>query len=114
MKLDDAKVLANFELQKHGLIEKGWTFNFDRGSRRFGCCYYATRRITLSWLLTEANGAAEVRNTILHEVAHALAGHPAGHGPEWVRICRSIGGDGLRCYSTATVNTVPRRVTVQF
>lgn len=39
----------------------------------------------------------EVTNTILHEMAHVIAGFEAGHGPTWKRIARSIGCDAMRC-----------------
>jgi hypothetical protein len=39
----------------------------------------------------------ERRNTITHEVAHALAGPHAKHGEKWRALHRSLGGDGERC-----------------
>jgi hypothetical protein len=33
----------------------------------------------------------EIRDTLLHEIAHAIAGHKAGHGAEWKAVCRRIG-----------------------
>ena len=33
----------------------------------------------------------EVRDTILHEIAHALAGAKAKHGPAWKAIARRLG-----------------------
>lgn len=42
---------------------------------------------------------AAVRDTILHEIAHALAGHAAGHGPVWKGVCRRIGARPVRCGS---------------
>jgi hypothetical protein len=40
-----------------------------------------------------------VRETILHEIAHALAGPRAGHGPRWRAIAHRIGSTGERCVS---------------
>lgn len=114
MELQDAQKLAEEIIAQHGLDQKGWSFEFDGGHRRFGRCYYATRRITLSRHLTMLNDRYQVHLTIVHEVAHAIAGHEAGHGPEWVRICRLIGGDGKRCFSAAEVNMAPRYVKVEF
>ncbi|MYC05845.1 MAG: hypothetical protein F4X57_01485 [Chloroflexi bacterium] len=39
--------------------------------------------------------AKEVMGTLLHELAHSLAWREgyAGHCPEWLRICRQIGGN---------------------
>ena len=33
----------------------------------------------------------DVTNTILHEIAHALAGAKPGHGPAWKTVARRIG-----------------------
>ncbi len=33
----------------------------------------------------------EVIDLILHEVAHAIAGHKAAHGPAWQAVCRRLG-----------------------
>ena len=56
-------------------------FQFDNAKRRAGCCDYRRKRISLSGYFTEHNNKTEVMNTILHEVAHALAGARAGHEP---------------------------------
>ena len=41
----------------------------------------------------------DVRDTLLHEVAHAIAGHTAGHGPAWKAVCVEIGAKPERCVS---------------
>jgi len=38
----------------------------------------------------------QVRDTILHEIAHAIAGHKAGHGWQWKAECRRIGANPNR------------------
>jgi hypothetical protein len=54
----------------------------DSAVRRFGTCRYSRKLITLSRQLIELNDQARVLDTILHEIAHALAGPKTGHGPE--------------------------------
>ena len=93
----DAQKLALALMREHGVTD--WSFQFDRAVRRFGCANYRTKTISLSRALTELNPESEVRSTILHEIAHVLAGPKAGHGPEWRRIARSIGDDGGRTHS---------------
>ena len=38
-----------------------------------------------------------MKNTLLHEIAHALAGHEHNHDEVWKATARSIGCDGCRC-----------------
>ena len=63
-------------LAEHDLHD--WSFAFNRRKRAFGLCDYTRRTIFLSADLTELNDEAEVSDTLLHEIAHALAGHKAG------------------------------------
>jgi len=102
MDLNEAKRLAHKEMNRHGLDAAGWTFAFDRAVKRFGQCNFRIRQITLSRHLVELNSKDEVLNTIRHEIAHALAGHQAGHGREWKRVARAIGCDGARTHDAET------------
>lgn len=107
MDLRDAERMAEAALLKWGLPL--WTFKFDNAKRRFGRCSSSKKEISLSRYLTALNDEAQVRDTILHEVAHALAGHAAGHGPAWKRWCLTVGANPSRCYDTAEVEAVAAR-----
>ncbi|NLB46655.1 MAG: SprT family zinc-dependent metalloprotease [Microbacteriaceae bacterium] len=76
-----------------------WTFGFDHAKRRAGLCNYAKKRISVSRYLAVKHSEHEVYQTLLHEVAHALAGHEAGHGAQWRRIARDLGYVGGRTHS---------------
>ncbi|MGZ4457841.1 MAG: SprT-like domain-containing protein [Nocardioidaceae bacterium] len=95
MDLEDAYTLATQLLDKHGL--DGWRVEFDNAKRRAGVCRHGRRTIGLSMALTRLHPAAEVRETILHEIAHALVGAQHGHDAVWVAKAREIGGKGERC-----------------
>ncbi len=69
----------------------GWTFAFNRQRRTLGLCRYRERRIELSRLHAKAGTAAQARSTVLHEIAHGLAGPGTAHGPVWQRIMRELG-----------------------
>lgn len=81
----------------HGLT--GWTVVVTRAKRQAGVCRFATRQIGLSGPLTQLHDEAEVHDTILHEIAHALVGPRHGHDEVWRATARSIGCTGLRCSS---------------
>lgn len=100
--------LAREQLDKHGLQD--WVVRYSpRAVNTFGVCYHQRKCILLSLPLVQLNSEVEVLDVILHEIAHALAGHTAGHGKEWQAVCRQIGARPERCYSTATVTTPPPR-----
>lgn len=104
MKLAEAEALAKKLMEEHGLSD-AWRFEFDNAVRRFGATSYGRTTISLSKKLTELNSEDKVRNTILHEIAHALVGHGEGHSHRWVQTAKSIGCDGNRLYSANSVVT---------
>jgi predicted SprT family Zn-dependent metalloprotease len=94
MDMGQAEAMMMSLMREHGLTLSGWRFKWDRAVKRNGSCNYGTRTLTLSRALTPLRTEAEVRNTVLHEIAHAMAGHRAGHGVEWRKVHRALGGDG--------------------
>ena len=79
-------------LAQHGLTD--WKVLFDRSLHRAGSCRYFEKEIVYSIHFMEVASPEERRNTMTHEVAHALAGHKAGHGPRWAEKHRKLGGNG--------------------
>lgn len=97
MTIEDYKKLITNEMNLTGLIERGWRADISkRFHRALGKCCFGSKKIILSEYFVLANSAARVRTTILHEIAHALAGSKAKHGPEWKAVCLKIGGDAKR------------------
>ena len=105
MDLPGARHLAETLLTEHGLTtaRPAWTFAFNRRRRALGICHFDDRRIELSSLFVTANDEAAVRDTLLHEIAHALAGPAAGHGPAWKKICVKIGATPERLDTQASM-----------
>ncbi|HRK30538.1 MAG TPA: SprT-like domain-containing protein [Tepidisphaeraceae bacterium] len=110
MDLVDARKLARSLMDQHGLA--AWQFDFDHARRRFGACFVTRRAITLSAYLVHLNTEAEVRDTILHEIAHALTPGD-GHGARWKAMCVRLGAKPERCFKEADgVKTVRTRLRV--
>ncbi|MCE9589974.1 MAG: SprT-like domain-containing protein [Planctomycetes bacterium] len=101
-----ARDLALDLMKRHGLI--GWSFAFDHAKRRFGTCRPGQKRITLSKTLAFLNPEPQVRETILHEIAHALTPGDA-HGAKWRAACLAVGAKPVRCFDTTEVRIPPRR-----
>ena len=76
-------------MDEHGLDT--WTFAFLEAERRLGDCNFQDRVIRVGRAHALDASEAEIRDTILHEIAHALAGPEARHGAAWKAIARRIG-----------------------
>lgn len=113
MKLIDAEILANKLMQEHGLIDLGWTFNWLKSSHVFGRCSYTPKNISLSLELVRLNEPLKVTDTILHEIAHAIAGYKAGHGADWKKVCVKIGCRPVACFdSTIAITSRTKFISV--
>ncbi len=90
------QLLALELMQRHGLGD--WRFTFDHSARRAGCCIYRDRAIALSLSLATSGSEEDIRDTILHEIAHALVGKRHGHGAIWKSKALEIGCSGTRAH----------------
>jgi hypothetical protein len=95
-----AKRVALGLMYEWGLLPD-WGFRFNNRVSSSGLRVYPHRgrrgRIELSQPFCERNTAEEVRDTVLHEIAHALAGPGTGHGPVWKVWCLKVGAKPQRC-----------------
>ena len=106
MNLGAATTMVREAMANYGLTDKGWTFSWDGSKKRFGLCSYGHRRIKMSRALTLVNDESEVRDTLLHEIAHALVGPGNGHGIVWKLKAQSIGARPVACYTSDHVKAV--------
>lgn len=90
-------------LEEHELY--GWTIRFSKAYRRIGSCSHQTQTIRISERFAAVLSWEEIHETILHEVAHAIAGPYAGHGPVWRQVARELGIKNPR--SRAHVSAAP-------
>ncbi len=80
----------------HGL--KKWRFQFDHSTRRAGCCNYRKKLISISFDLARNASDDDIRDTILHEIAHALVGRKYNHDAVWKARAKEIGCSGERTH----------------
>lgn len=110
MNLLEAKNLAIELMQKHDLINNGWRFEFNNRKKSLGLCDQSIKTIYLSTIFTSQLPENIVRNTILHEIAHALVGCENGHNHIWKRKALEIGCTGDRC---ADLSSEGIKITMQ-
>ncbi len=88
--------LATELMDAHGLV--GWRVKLDHARRRAGQCDYTNQIISLSRLYVRHADIDHIRDTILHEIAHALVGPHHGHDAVWRQKAREIGCTATRCH----------------
>ena len=86
-------------LAQHRL--RGWSFAFDGAKRRGGACHFARKQITLAAGFAATADEAEIEDTLLHEIAHALVGRRHHHDAVWQAKAREIGCTAQRCHSVS-------------
>ena len=107
MEINDARTLARTLMDQHGLHQ--WTLRFGPAKRSFGSCRPRRQEITLSAPLVRLNPYEQVRDTILHEIAHALVWpDERGHGAAWRAQALALGCAPRRC-APASVRQPPAR-----
>ena len=99
-KINHGMVLARALMDQHGLTN--WVLKTDDAKRRFGCCDYNSRQISISRRHYLYSRDEDIKDTILHEIAHALVGPGHGHNRVWKAKCVEIGAKPLRCGKTAS------------
>ena len=94
MDLNEAEQLAKDLIKQYNIP---YSFAWNNSRNYIGRCFYLKKVIELSKPYTELNDEKEIRDTILHEIAHALAPKGSGHGPKWKQLALSLGCKPHRC-----------------
>ena len=84
--------------QGRGGLSKAWRFGFDLAPARAGVCNYTEKRIRLSVTYCLRATRAEIADTVLHEIAHAIVGPRHHHDAVWKAKAQEIGCQGERCH----------------
>lgn len=86
-KLAEVEKLAKELMAKHGVSH--YKFRFGISRTYAGLCSSDTITINMSYAIK--NSIDEIRNTILHEIAHAIVGTTIGHRKEWQEKAKELG-----------------------
>jgi predicted SprT family Zn-dependent metalloprotease len=105
MDLELLDEIARRELRDHGL--RGWTFGLARTKRRLGVCKYKAKRIEIAEYYARNSPEASVLDTLRHEIAHAIAGPAARHGPRWKAVAVRLGATPRSCESSGEAVVEP-------
>lgn len=98
---------AREKMREFGLLDAGWAFKWTNAKKSAGTTRYRYDKrtskkipidIRISKYLLSVRGVAKTKETVLHEIAHALAPHNAHHNWKWKQIARKVGAKPERCY----------------
>ena len=92
-------------MKEHGL--HGWTFGLAETKRRLGVCKYRQKRIEIAEYYARNSPEESVLDTLRHEIAHALAGPAAKHGPKWKAVAVRLGATPSSCETSAETVVTP-------
>lgn len=77
-------------MDRHGLT--GWRFEWNDADEFAGRCYPGLQLITVSRAVLLDTAARNIRETLLHEIAHALT--TTEHDQQWWEKFLELGGEG--------------------
>ncbi len=106
---DPGRVAAADEMARDliGTYLPGWGLRWSsRAKDQAGQCDYTAREIQLSGLLMSLWEPEQQRDTVLHEIAHALTpGHK--HDRVWQAMCVRVGADPSRTWGHNGETRIP-------
>ena len=95
-KLQEIHDFARMKMDSYGLED--WEIRFSKRMKQaLGVCNYRKREIALSIDNMLSLSEKEWKDTVLHEIAHALTPGDK-HGAKWKQACRAIGANPERLY----------------
>jgi predicted SprT family Zn-dependent metalloprotease len=84
----------HMKLQQEYPFLSAWTVSFDNAKRRAGICRICDKSISISRSHIRNNEIETIKDTILHEFAHAIAfetKREGGHGKAWKEVALKLG-----------------------
>lgn len=97
---EENKILSEWEILKEQWGLDGWEIRFSNGKRYLGHCKCSKKTISISRIYLASNPYPVMKDTLLHEIAHAVHFIRTGktnHGKEWKQIAEKVGCTPKRC-----------------
>ena len=94
MSEDQVLLACEQEMEKHGLLDRGWTYGIHHHRNQVGVCSDDRKMIAISHKYAASNTEYAIIMVIRHEIAHALVGGWHDHDEVWRQCCLRIGGNG--------------------
>lgn len=94
------KVLKEWDLQKDKWELSDWELKFSNQKRQLGYCRPKKKVISISKAFMETNPFPIIKDTLLHEIAHALHFLETGktnHSNGWKKFALRVGCEPKRC-----------------
>lgn len=88
---ESARRLCIRLMKKYGLVKKGWRFEWMKSKAFYGDCDCNTKIIRLSCHKPFIRRKDVVKDTILHEIAHALVPISHNHSKAWKKKAIELG-----------------------
>jgi len=95
--------LAADLMKQHGLTDKGWTFELSNHKTFLGECDHFNKTISYSKYFLHVS-PEQLKDTMLHEIAHALVHPKHGHDEVWRAKAIEIGARPERCAEGETTS----------
>lgn len=89
---DEIITLSLMYMKQYGLLDDGWSIKVTRSKKTLGLTDYNNKIIKISTYCYYVEG--ELVDTILHEIAHVIAGSENKHNQVWKDVALNIGCSG--------------------
>ncbi len=101
------QITTEWLLQKEKWSLDEWRIEFSNRKRTLGHCNCTKKTVSISKAYLESNTFSVMKDTLLHEIAHALQYEKTSktdHGNEWKEIAHKVGCKPRRCADLSEIN----------
>lgn len=101
------ELIREWEVQKAKWELSEWELKFSNQKRHLGCCSPRKKIISMSRAFMQTNPFSVMKDTLLHEIAHALHSIETGktnHNNTWKKFALKVGCEPKRCATGEGLN----------